>query len=578
MKIIAEIDEFMKFKQIFFMFSLWICFQSTSFAQNLISNNLQLQEFLRREQFLNEEENGATNSFNLRPFNLSKSYNDEFFYLKNVNQERKDSITRIGWGVLPMIHRLNFNSNRPYGWGDGPMIPNKGLQYYGTIGFYSKVFFLNIQFQPEFVLAQNLPYQGFSADFNPEVIRSRFRFFNVGDYPERFGENGFSSISWGQSKITAQFGAFEAGVSTQNIWWGPGQWNALIFSNNAQGFPHLTLNTVKPAKTFLGNFEGQILSGRLENSGFSPTQNDILNTTYFRPFSGDWRYLNAINISYNPKWIPGLFLGATRTFQQYNASRGSSFIDYFPVFEFFTKERIFEESENSIDFDNEGKDQQISVYGRLISKKAKAEIYFEYGRRDHAFNWREAILNPEHARAYLFGFNKLFSLTNNGKFIQVRGEITHQQESVNRYIRYPGLLGGLSWHTHTRARGFANYGQAMGVGIGTGSNVQTLEISKVEKLNKLGIIFERLENHQDFFYRSFGQQNERQPWIDFSMGFLFDRQWDNFLLSSKLQFINGRNYQWQLAPNSTPEFPKGENLFSVFSSVNLIYLFNSSSK
>jgi len=336
----------------------------------------------------------------------------------------------------------------------------------------------------------------------------------------------------------------------------------------------LTFNTVKPAKTFIGNFEGQVISGRLENSGFAPTQFEDLNNTFFRQFIGDWRYLNAINISYNPKWIPGLFIGASRTYQQYNASRGNSFRDYFPIFDFFTKERIFEDSDNSLDFDNEGRDQQISVFGRVISKKAKAEFYFEFGRRDHSFNWREAILNPEHARAYLVGFNKLFNLPNKEKFIQVRAEITHQQESVNRYIRYPGLLGGLSWHTHTRARGFANYGQALGVGIGTGSNVQTIEVSMVEKLNKIGILFERLENHQDFYYRAFGQQNERQPWIDLSVGVLFDKQWNNFLLSSRLQFINGINYQWQLAPNSTPEFPKGENLFSVHAMTSVIYMFN----
>lgn len=564
----------MRLKNNTYLTIIFLIFLSTSvYSQNLISNNIQFQEFLRREQILRGDSNEMNNSFNLRPFDLSSKNNDVFFHLNQFNTKTLKPKKNNGIGILPMVHRLHLNSNRPYGWGNGPMIPNKGLQYYGSLGFYSKIFIFNIQFQPEFVIAQNLPFDGFSNEFNLDVIRSRFRIFNFGDYPERFGSGTYTNFSWGQSKVTAQYGAFEAGISTQNIWWGPGQWNALIFSNNAQGFPHLTINTVKPAKTFLGYFEGQILSGRLENSGILPTQVQDLNNRFFRQFTGDWRYLNAINISYNPKWIPGLFLGATRTFQQYNASRGNTFNDYFPVFEFFTKERVFEETGSSIDFDNEGKDQQISVYGRIVSKKAKAEVYFEYGRRDHSFNWREAVLNPEHARAYLFGFNKLFFLPDMVKLIQVRGEITHQQESVNRYIRYPGLLGGLSWHTHNRARGFANYGQAMGVGIGTGSNVQTVEISLVENFNKIGVLLERLENHQDFFYRAFGQNREHRPWVDLSIGLLFDRQWNNLIMSSKLQFIQGRNYQWQLAPNSTPEFPQGQNLFSVHSQVSLVYLF-----
>lgn len=475
--------------------------------------------------------------------------------------------------VLPMIFTSQLNSNRPYGWGNYGMIPNRGIQQYASFGIYAKYKFMNIQFNPEVVVASNSPYPGFSNEFTPRIISDRFRILNRDDAPERFGEGSYRNIWWGQSKITLQLGAFETGISTQNVWWGPGQWNALIFSNNAQGFPHLTLNTSKLAKTFIGNFEGQLIMGRLENSGLGPTQFEDVNNRFFRPFTGDWRYLNALTISYNPKWVPGFFLGFTRTYQQYNEDRGNSLRDYFPIFDPFQKERVFD-NQNSVDFDAEARDQQLSVFARFVAPKAKAEIYFEFGKRDHNFNWREAIINPEHARAYLFGFKKLFSVPKENQIIQVRGEITHQQESVNRYIRYAGLVGGDSWHTHYQVRGFTNYGQPLGVGIGTGSNVQTLEVSLVEKLNKMGILFERLENHQDFYYRAFGQQKEHQPWIDLSVGFLFDKQWNNLLLSSKLQLINGMNYQWQLHPNSTPDFPKGQNLFSVHAQTSLIYIWN----
>ncbi|MCH7414623.1 capsule assembly Wzi family protein [Belliella sp. R4-6] len=473
---------------------------------------------------------------------------------------------------MPFFQTIQYNSNRPYGWADGAMIPSKGFQSYTSTGFFAKLSILKIQIQPEFVIAQNLRFDGFGNNRTTREIQNRFHFYNNDDAPERFGDGIYNNIWWGQSKISLEFGAFETGISTQNIWWGPGQWNALTFSNNAQGFPHLTLNTIKPAKTFLGNFEGQLILGRLEDSGFAPTQFDDINNQHFKKFTGDWRYLNAITISYNPKWLKGLFLGFTRTYQQYNVKRGNTLRDYFPIFDPFQKEKVFENG-NSVDFDSDARDQQASVFARFVAPKAKAEVYFEFGKRDHNFNWREAIINPEHARAYLFGFKKLIDLPLENKMIQVRGEITHQQESVNRYIRYAGLLGGTSWHTHYQVRGFANYGQPLGVGIGTGSNVQTLEVSLIEKFNKMGILLERLENHQDFYYRVFGQQKEHRPWIDLSVGFLFDKQWNNLLLSSKLQLINGMNYQWQLAPNSTPEYPKGENLFSVHSQVSLIYLF-----
>jgi len=554
---------------LFFILAILFIFSShLLMAQNIFFNNRQLQDYLRREQ-LSKGFDTVNASFNYRPFQ-NKQLDDLVNPIFNNDQER--TFKKIKFSILPFFQSIQYNTNRPYGWGDGPMIPSSGLQSYSSAGFFAKLSILNIQIQPEVVFAQNSSYQGFGENRSISEIRDRFRFLNFDDAPERFGDGGYQNINWGQSKVSLELGAFEAGISTQNIWWGPGQFNSLIFSNNAQGFPHLTLNTIKPAKTFLGNFEGQIIVGRLENSGFAPTQFEDINNSYFRRFTGDWRYLNGMTISYNPKWVPGLFFGVSRTYQQYSENMGNTFRDNLPIFDSFQK------TEFGFDRDSEGRDQQASVFARYVAPKAKAEVYFEFGRRDHAFNWREAIINPEHARAYLIGFKKLFELPQENKMIQVRGEITHQQESVNRYIRYPGLLGGASWHTHSRARGFAHYGQPLGVGIGTGSNVQTLEVSLVEKFNKMGILLERLENHQDFYYRAFGQQREHQPWVDLSIGFLFDKQWDQLLLSSKVQLINGRNYQWQLDPNSTPEFPKGQHLFSVHSQISLIYLLQKSAQ
>lgn len=509
-------------------------------------------------------------SFLLRPI---IEFSD--FTKDSLGENRLLERDKLVVNLIPIYSISDFNNYRPYGSSPYLMVNNVGFQNYLSTGISIRNHFFHFQFQPELNLAQNKNFNGFSDQFSDNIIRDRFHFWNYDDTPERFSNGWSTDFWWGQSSLTFQYGAFEFGAATRNIWWGPGQWNSLTFSNNARGFPHITLNTTKPAKTFLGNFEGQILLGRLESSMIGSSQNQQLNDQYFKPFTGDWRYLNAVIISYNPKWVPGLFLGFSRTFQQFNENKGNSFRDYFPILDPFQKEKFFQNG-NTVDFDQEARDQQATLFVRFKNNLAKAELYFEYGRRDHALNWREAILNPEHARAYLFGFIKLFETQKEERLVQIRGEVTHQQESVNKYIRYPDLLGGVSWHTHYQVRGFTNYGQALGVGIGTGSNVQTLEISLVEKFNKIGILFERLENHQDFYYRAFGQQMEHKPWIDLSMGFLFDKQWNNLLISSKLQLINGINYQWQLHPNSTPEFPRGQNLFSVHAQTSLIYFWNQS--
>jgi len=530
-------------------------------AQETAFGNQTLDEFQRRKIF----NDTVTNCTGWMLRTASASVEDLFYQRDSLSRNKKV----FDYALLPIYFNTRLDGKRPFVGGEYGMIPARGAQTFLSTGFQARFSILHIQLQPELVTAQNLAFPGFPDTFSSGTIGARFSYWNTGDTPERFGNSTYSKAFWGQSSISLRVGAFELSAGTKNIWWGPGQWNTLIFSNNAPGFPHISLNTSKPAKTFLGSFEGQVLIGRLESSNQAPTQIEELNSGYFSSLNSDWRYLNALMLSYSPKWIPGLSFGYARTYQYYNAERPKDLKGWLPVLEPMAKEKLFSNG-NSVIYDDRRQSQQISIFGRYKMTKARAEVYFQFGRRDHALNWREFTMTPEHARAYQVGFIKLAGLSGTVKFLQIRGEITHQQESVNRYLRYD-LGGGLTWHTHGQVRGFTNYGQPMGVGIGTGSNVQTLEVSLVEKWDKLGILFERLENNQDFYYRAFGQQGERKPWIDWSTALIWNTSYKDLLIFARLQGTYARNYQWGLSETSTPEFPASQNLFSIHSQVNLIY-------
>ncbi|WP_237563097.1 capsule assembly Wzi family protein [Algoriphagus kandeliae] len=540
------------------------------FSQTLQPNFPVLEESYRRGQVLGFNQDNY--SFNVRPIDLAK-----LSFEKVLNGDYKNDTLSIPhsknryFSILPLRQTVAFNTKRPYGWGNGPMLPNVGVQTYTSLGISLKYSILRVQLAPEFVYAQNRPFQGFSGEFPESVNRARFFYWSFGDYPERFGDEPISFLWWGQSKITIQAGFLEAGVSTENIFWGPGQFSSLTFSNNARSFPHFTLRTSRPAKTFLGSFEGEIIVGRLEDSGYFPSQLPNLNQRLFNRFTGDYKYLNAITLTYQPKWVSGFYFGISRTHQQYSEQQGEKFVDYFPIFEPFQK------TVYGFDKDGEGRDQQVTFFGRWVIPKGKFEIYFEYGRRDHAYNWREAILNPEHARAYLAGFKKLWSTSKEGRYFQVRGEMLHQQQSVNRTIRYAGFGGGYTWHTHGQARGFSNYGEALGTGPGVGSNVQSLEISQITGLNKRGLLLERLVNHQDFFYRAFVRNSSKQPWVDYSIGLLWDQKWSHLILSAKAQYIYAYNYQWQSEQNSRPEFYQGKHMGAFFGQFSLLYFLKGNS-
>jgi hypothetical protein len=559
-------------KKIYLFIYLFLFFNFLVNAQETAFGNQTVDDFLRRKDLIEKEY--EKKGWMLR--STSGSIEESFYPRDSVFQKKK----LFNYKIFPLYFNTRLDGRRPYVGGEYGMIPARGTQGFFSTGIQARFSFLYVQFQPEFVTAQNLPFSGFPDSFPTGTISARFLYWNISDNPERFGNSTYTKAFWGQSNFSFRAGAFELGGGTKNFWWGPGQWNSLIFSTNASGFPNISLNTTKPAKTFLGHFEGQVLIGRLEPSGFPGSQSEELNSKFFSPLNPDWRYINAFMLSYTPKWIPNLSLGIARSFLQYGEFVKPTFSGLFPMFEPFQKEKFFEGDDTFFgDYDTRQNDksQQAVAFGRYVFTKGEGEIYFQFGRRDHAFNWREFILNPEHARAYQFGFIKLANLPGSHRLLQLRGEITHQQESVNRNLRYD-LRGGISWHTHGDKRGFGHFGQPLGVGIGTGSNVQTLEISLIEDWKKWGVLFERLENNQDFYYRAFGQQGERKPWIDWSTALLWSTSYKDLFISTRIQGTYARSYQWGLSETSTPEFSVSQNLLSLHSQVNLIYFWGRSLK
>uniref|UniRef100_UPI0040488039 capsule assembly Wzi family protein n=1 Tax=Algoriphagus sp. TaxID=1872435 RepID=UPI0040488039 len=518
------------------------------FSQSVPSNQFFFEEYLRRGQLVGKI---PSSSFLSRPLISSDSLAlENFHYSLPILDKDSTRFFSPELKLLPLSMGSQLGSGTPYPEG-GKFLQAKGFQQWISAGIYGSFGPLSIQLQPEFIFAQNSSYNtGFSKEGGIE-------------YVEIFGEGAYSKLLPGQSSIRLNYGAFSLGASTENIWWGPGQYNSLLFSNNAVGFQHLTLNTQKPAKTFLGSFEGQMILGKLEN--FAP---------FIRNGKEDWRYVNGITFSYQPKWLPGLFFGVSRVFQQYSSFNNQTRAYYFPIFEPFQKVNLINPNLpffDSSEYDDRLQSQQLTGFARLVIPKAKAEVYFEFGRRDHAVDWREYILNPEHARAYLLGFKKLISLPNES-FFEVNGEVLQQQESINILTRY-GASGGSSWASHGIKQGFTHHGQMLGPGVGPSSNVQTLETSWLKGMKKIGIRWERLNRHQDVYIKIFNDPSENGRWVDYSARLLADWQFDNFIVSSTLNLVYSLNPQWYLKDNSITEFPNGEKDFSLTAQIQFIYLF-----
>lgn len=525
-------------------------------AQSLPVGTPGLEEYYRRKQLLGELDSSV--SFASRPlfpvaaFKVKNAF-DPDSTLNKDDYYKSNGPIRFANGkgefqFMPFSWLQQYDSNHPYGWNDGAMIPARGYQTMVSGGFFAKFGPLSIQLQPEFVYAQNKTFQGFYYSGRSDAeLSGYYTAYNQIDAPERFGNGSYSKANLGQSSIRLTFGAISFGLSNENLWWGPGVQNALIMTNNASGFKHFTINTAKPIKTFIGSFEAQIIAGRLDNSGLTPLAQTTSSTgaELFASYNNDWRYLTGFNISYQPKWVPGLFLGFIRDFDSYEEDlKGVK--SYIPFFTPVSKETV------GLSGDPFARDQRISMYARWLFQKAHAEVYFEYGLNDNSFNIRDFTGSPDHARAYIFGFTKMVPIfAKKDEYIQINAEVDQLSQTVDRLVR---PAGGFYQHSEVR-QGYTELGQVLGAGSGTGGDLQTLEVSWVKGLKKLGVIFQRYEHDADFYDAYIGDLNgQSRRWVDFSIGMTGAWNYKNLIFTAKLQGVKSLNYEWILKDYSPDEY------------------------
>lgn len=514
-----------------------------SFCQTIPLSNQLIQDFLRTEQLSGRVDSNI--SLSLKPTLYKFLQEDEDDYSFVPKSLIKESAV-VQFKILPLSFDQQYNSSASYGWNDGLMIPAKGYQQYISTGIYIKAGPLSIQALPEFVYASNPEYLSTNDKISSDRYLDYIALSNYGaDLPSYYEKANFRTFGLGQTSVRLNFGPASIGLSNENIWWGPGRRNSLLMSNNARGFKHATINTISPIITPIGSLEGQIIAGKLENSN-SPLNDQKLK---------EWRYLSGMVLSYQPRWVPGLFLGLTRAFQMYNSDI-NGFSDYMPLFQSFEKKNTVE--------DNFRRDQLTSVFARYLFKAAHAEVYAELARNDHSFNVRDFVQEPQHSRAYLFGFQKLIPFSGKESFL-ISAEVAQLAQPLNRVLRTSG-----TWYVHNINQGYTNEGEVLGAGIGPGGSLQTFEFSWLRGVKKLGIQIERFEHNRDYYQQKIDVRDDyNENWVDLSAGLIGAWNFKNLLVKGKLTGIQSLNYLWQTGIDDLPK----RNLFNAHAGLGLYYNF-----
>ena len=500
-------------------------------AQNSFYDDIHLMDYQRTKQLLNDSNGVITNSF------LIRSTSSFQFLQSKLKGTTKDIVQSINF----TFDQQN-NSLQPISFNDGSMYPARGWQERYSYGVNLKLLIFDINYQPEKLTVQNLTqeyYRGNTLDGN-----FMFKYFgmvanNIDNF-RQFGYDRIEETTLGQSRAGIKFKFMAAGVSNENIWWGPGKRNSLVFTNNAAGFKHYYLKTVEPIKTYIGSFELAGVVGKLDTTKYTDIDQSLLDICqpckFFKNL--DEREIDGITINYQPKWVPNLYIGYAYSRQFYrNATNALG-----ETVNFFSK--------------NLPKQEIGSIVFRFAMPEDHAEFYGEMGLPNEA-PWPWKFFKERMRPAFVFGATKLVPLKLFNSYLSLNIEFAQLQLMNSRDILYEGypFAGGKpnSWYlSNIVNQGWSNNGQLMASSIGPGSNNQSISLSWNKGYNKIGIFVERTVYNNDFYYSVY-----YNPFANNGMGY-YNRYWvdltqrlelqlmpiKNILLSASFTNTNALNYRW----------------------------------
>jgi hypothetical protein len=522
----------------------YICFililNSKVYAQILPSNDINYFNNLRVAQLLKADSSFA----NKTSFMIKSSQN-----VDNLSNPTYYNPSRLRLENIKASIELQNNSNLPYGYNDGSIFPAIGLQKRVSFGFLVKNDFLEINFQPEFVQANNIKPTLFKGNPKDGNYWARYYFINTNyiDNYTQFGNNKINYNSLGQSRIGYRKNNHSIGFSNENIWWGPGVLNSLIFTNQAPGFKHLYYQTNKPIQTKLGSIEYNVIAGRLNNVLPNNQDDSLMRTIYpggILPKKNNNRLILSGILTLQPKVIPNLFIGLALSSQNYmDTSLLKTKYQHIQTFMF-----------------------------RYAMPNDHAEFYGELG-------YNNTI------PGFVLGGKKLFKYNNN-RYFEFGVECTQLGIMDPRKIFVMNDVFGPpqrnSWYTNTSVlQGYTNNAQLLGSGIGPGSNAQTIYFNYKYKNSTIGVQFERINRNNDFYYYTYfskvGDGIYNAYYVDLNAGIKYELNLTKSIgILAFANYSKVMNYRWVRIDDGSPYY-KGSSLsdkVNMHSYFSIIYKFD----
>jgi hypothetical protein len=372
--------------------------------------------------------------------------------------------------VLPQTS-LTWNSALPNSMNDGGQWAGRGTSASAMTGVRFRWWRIAGTIAPEIFGTSNALFS-----FRPGTFpgRSPYGSWSNGnlpsiDQPTRFGYRSFVGVTPGQSSLEVRAKTIGVGVSTENLWWGPGLRTAIVMSNNAAGIPQAYVRSIAPLRSPIGSFEGRILLGFLTESPYFDSEP-----------RNDHRSMSAGVITLTPVIDSNLTIGATR------ASYGSL-------------RHLGGLGRHTFDFvktlPSSHRDEIQSVFARWGFPSSGFAVHGEWSRL-RIPSVREMLITPERTQGYTVGLQWSEGIAGGRFRLRMQGEATMLEQP-----RLPFNGRSLGYYASSRvAQGYTQYGQVIGAATGPGSSSQWLAADLASRGWTMGLELERIRWDDDAYY------------------------------------------------------------------------------
>ena len=372
--------KFFSFKNLIASTSLFISLNDNTIAQNIEFSSANPLEYLTYEHNESLKKSASVVRI-LRPFVLSSEESNVKYHFTYIN-------------FLNNGHS-NIDNN-----GNRISFPNFSAYGNFNISFLNK--FLYVKLSPQLI------------ESTEEVI--------INDEPTTFSylndrptiKTMQSNMHLPQSTIALHYNYLALGVSSENMWFGPGFHSSLSTSNNAKGFNHYfigTLNEIKIKKMGL-NFRY-----------FVSERKNLLNNKFYHT-----ALASTISIYSNPT----ITLGFSRAF----LSGGLTDFEWsFKDASRLVFDPLFGNSKDSSPLSNgepiywEPWDQLLTGFINLYFPKDNLHLYLEIGSDDSRANLTDFLAHWDHALGYVIGFKKSNLFNKNSLLLAI--EYSSTKNSTN---------------------------------------------------------------------------------------------------------------------------------------------------